>query len=116
MQTLFLVPTTWDLCADASGNIAVASAPWQLAQDVASAARLFLGELWYNTTVGGPYFNQILGQQPSIAFIAGELQAAALSVPGVYSAQVVIVGITKRQVTGQIQFTDINGATLSADF
>ena len=41
MNTLLLDLTNWDLLVDASGNIAVASDPYSVAQDVASAVRVF---------------------------------------------------------------------------
>ena len=47
--TLLLDRTTWDLCLDANGNIAMATGPYAIAQDVASAVRL-----WHDTTKGVP--------------------------------------------------------------
>ena len=115
-STLLLSRAPWDLCLDAAGNIAVATAPYALAQDAASAIRLFLGEGWYDTTIGVPYFQQILGQYPSVAFIKGELVAAALSVPGVTAASVFLTGLAHRKLTGQVQITDAAGAVMSAGF
>ena len=45
MKTLLLTTDAWDLTVDVSGNIAVADEPLALAQDAASAIRLFAGEL-----------------------------------------------------------------------
>jgi hypothetical protein len=59
--------STWDLVLDASGNIAVASAPYALAQDAASAIRLLAGELWYDTAQWVPYSSKSSGQAPPIA-------------------------------------------------
>ena len=56
MSTLLLDRTYWDLCVDSSGNLAVASEPYSLAQDAASAIKLFQGEYIYDTTIGIPYF------------------------------------------------------------
>lgn len=110
-DTVFLNPVTWDSTLDLNGNIAVASAPYSVAQDVASACRTFLGELWWNTAVGVPYFQQILGKQPSIPFIAAQLQFAALTVPTVVSALAIITKLESRKVTGQVQFTTSDGQT-----
>lgn len=110
MKTLLLDPATWDLVLDASGNWAVASEPYSIAQDVASACRLFLGELYYDNEKGVPYFD-ILGQQPSTAFINAQLELAALTVPGVVTAKAYITGFANRELTGQIQVTDYNGTT-----
>ena len=111
MKTLLLDPATWDLVLDASGNIAVASDPYSIAQDVASACQLFLGELYYDTSKGVPYFDQFLGHQPSPAFLNAQLEAAALTVPSVVSAKAYVTGFSGRELSGQIQTTDINGTT-----
>jgi hypothetical protein len=61
VRSLLLSRPAWDLVLDASGNIAVASAPYAIAQDAASAIRLFAGEHWYDTAQGIPCFSQVLG-------------------------------------------------------
>lgn len=111
MKTLLLDNTLWDLCRDASGNIAVASAPYQRAQDVASAIKLFLGELWYNSTEGVPYFQQILGRAPPIQLFKDYMVQAALTVPGVASADCVIESFEGRTVKGAVTFTADDGTT-----
>jgi len=116
MSTLLLDQAYWDLCVDASGNIAVASEPYSLAQDVASACRLFLGELWYDTDKGIPYFEEILGQLPTEATLKQYLINAALGVVGVASADVVIGSFDNRTITGQIQFVDDFGGSYSVGF
>lgn len=113
MKTLLLDVTTWDLCLDSGGNIAVAQAPYQLAQDVACAIRTFLEEVWYNDTLGVDYFGQILGHTPPLAVLQALLVKAALTVPGVVSAQAVISSFSRstRTVVGQVLFVDSNGKT-----
>jgi hypothetical protein len=103
MQTLLLDTMRWDLCLDAFGNIAVASAPYALAQDVASAIRLFHGECYYNTTRGVRYFEDILGQTPPLPVVKAELVNAAMTVPLVTYAVAFIEVTTDRVVTGQVQ-------------
>ena len=61
MRTLFLMPDTWDLALDVSGNIATATSIYQQAQDIASAGRTFVGDLYYDMDAGIPYFQSILG-------------------------------------------------------
>lgn len=123
MDTMLLAIDTWDLCLDAAGNIALATEPYALAQDVASAIRTFLlgqgdaasiavsGECWYDDTIGIPYFDQILGKNPPLSVLVGFMEAAALTVPGVKSATVVLQSFnpTTRVAIGQVQFTDTNG-------
>lgn len=116
MKTLLLDNSTWDLVIDASGNIAVASDPYALAQDAASAIKLFEGELWYDTLPGVPYWGQILGQAPPISLLKAKFVAAALTVPGVVAAACFITAITDRVVTGQVQVTDKLGRVTPAGF
>lgn len=116
MNTLLLDTVAWDLCLDASGNIAMATQPYSLAQDVASAVRLFLGELYYDATKGVPYFQQVLGKTPSLALLKTLIVNAALTVPNVVSAQVFIASFSARSVTGQVQFVDTEGTTTEVGF
>ena len=111
MKTLLLDPDTWDLVLDASGNIAVASEPYSIAQDVASACRLFAGELYYDGSKGVPYFDQVLGRRPDPSLFNSLMEAAALTVPGVTEAKSYFSGLVDGSITGQIQVTDINGDT-----
>jgi hypothetical protein len=113
MDTLLLAVDTWDLVLDANGNIALASAPYSLAQDVASAIRTFLGEVWYDDTLGIPFDTQILGHTPPIAVLQAYMVEAALTVPGVVRAKCVIESFNAqtRQVIGQVQFVDDTGGT-----
>ena len=108
-NTLLLDRTAWDLVLDSNGNIALASPPYALEQDVASAVRLFLGELWYDTTKGIPYFEEILGQLPPVSLLTAYIEQAALSVPGVISARCVISSFQNRAISGEIQFIDDSG-------
>ena len=111
MKTLLLDNTLWDLCLDAAGNIAVAQAPYARAQDVASAIRLFSGELWYNTTQGVPYFSQILGHTPPLSLFKEFMIRAALTVPEVVAAECVVNSFEGRTVTGSVTFTADDGTT-----
>lgn len=103
MQTLLLDTVAWDLVTDASGNIAVASNPYSLAQDAASECKTVQGEVYYDTTRGIPYFGQILGQRAPLSLIKAKLTSAALLVPEVTEVQVFISAISNRTVSGQIQ-------------
>lgn len=115
-STLLLDRTRWDLVLDAYGNIALASGPYALAQDAASAIRLFQGELNYDTGQGVPYFGQILGKFPPVAFMKARFVEAALTVPGVVSAVCFLNAIKDRTVTGQVQITDAFGRVGVATF
>lgn len=110
MRTLLLDTKAWDLVLDASGNIAVADDPYSIAQDVASACRAFLGEVYYNTALGVPYFQQILGKFPPLPLLKQLLCDQASLVPGCFGPVCYITSVIDREVRGQIQFTDANGA------
>lgn len=115
-NTLLLDRSAWDLVLDSSGNIALAEPPYALAQDVASAIKLFLGELWYDTTKGVPYFEDILGHLPPPALLVGHIERAALTVPGDVTAQCIIDAFDAREVRGQVQFIDETGAAGAVTF
>ncbi|MGA1801486.1 hypothetical protein [Rhizobium sp. HT1-10] len=106
----------WDLAVDASGNIAVATQPYSLAQDAASAIKLFEAELYFDTSKGIPYFAEILGEAPPISLLKAYLVKAALTVPGVVSAKCFITSWENRVVRGQVQTTDAAGNTTAAGF
>ena len=73
-STLALELQDWDLCVDTSGNIALATEPYAIAQDVASACKTFLGECWYDTTYGIPAVAMIAVPVPvQLADNAGNL-------------------------------------------
>ena len=115
-NTLLLDQSAWDLVIDSAGNIAMATPPYALAQDVASAVRLFLGELWYNTPKGIPYFEDVLGHLPPLPLLTGYMETAALTVPGVVSVQVIISAFNSREITGEVQFIDETGAASGITF
>jgi hypothetical protein len=116
MQTLLLDTELWDIAVDTAGNIAVASEPYALAQDAASAIRTFEGEVYYNTLLGIPYFTQILGYAPPITLMKANFNEAALTVPGVVTSQCFITSWEDRVVRGQVQITDEDGNTSAASF
>ena len=115
-NTLLLDQTAWDLVLDANGNIALAGAPYSIAQDVASATRTFLGECWYDVSQGLPYWQQILGEFPPLQYIAEKIQDAALTVPNVVAAKATFTSFQNRSLAGQIQIIDTDGATNNVAF
>ena len=117
MNTLLLDVGTWDLCSDASGNIASAADPYAIAQDGASAIRTFLGEVWYDDTLGVNYKGQILGKNPPVSLLQ-ELMANAVFTCRPTTADVYVVSATciitswnipTRTVVGSVNFVDSTG-------
>lgn len=110
MNTLYLQPTAWDLCTDAFGNIAMGQAPYALAQDAASQVQTFLEEVYYDTTLGLPYFTKIYGKVPIPFELIRSLSIqAALTVPEVASATLYFTGLKNRVLTGQLQLVAESG-------
>ena len=107
MNTL-LLNSDWDLTLDNAGNIAVIGGGYAIAQDVASAVRLWRGELWYATNLGISY-EQIFGAYPipSASFLKAQFVGAGLTVPGTVSIACFLTGPgPRREVGGQLQVTD----------
>lgn len=109
MDTLLLDREPWDLCIDAVGNIAVASNPYSIVQDVASACRLLTNELWYGGAKGVPYFEEAFGRFQPTALLKAKVVDAAKSVPGVLTAKVFLTSVSRRELGGQVQITTAAG-------
>jgi hypothetical protein len=115
LYTLPLSLDAWDLMTDGAGNCAPAIiGDYALAQDVASACMLFLAEAYYDETQGVDY-ESFLGRSVPLSQVTDDLEAAALTVPGIVQATVVVTDYNRqtREVTGQIQCTDVTGTTFS---
>lgn len=115
-NTLLLDQSAWDLVLDVNGNIALAGVPYSIAQDVASAVRTFLGECWYNTNLGLPYWQQILGDFPPLQFVRQQIITSALTVPNVASVEVTFTSFVDRNVSGQILIIDTDGIAANVAF
>lgn len=115
LQTILLDTILWDAVLDVNGNIAIASAPYAVAQDAASAIRTFQSEVYYDTTVGVDYA-QILDETPPIELVKESLVTAALTVPDAAAAQCFISSTTGRTLSGQVQVTDVAGGLAAANF
>lgn len=98
-----------------NGDLVVASGGLAVAIDVASVARTFRGECWYDSTLGVPYYNQILGQRPSLQFVKQALVTAGLTVPDVASIRCFLTGPgPNRVIGGQLQITTVSGQVVVA--
>lgn len=111
-KTIQLDTDTWDLMLDGSGNIAIATDARAVAQDVASACLVFSGECYYDTTLGIPWKEEVLGKKPSPGYIAQKMQDEAKKLPIVDQAlATVFFDKNTRETRGTIRITDINGDT-----
>jgi hypothetical protein len=109
MDTLLLDRTPWDLALDALGNIALATEPYAVIQDVASACRLFTNELYYGGSQGIPYFREALGEFQPTQVLKARIVQAALGVPGVLTAKCFLTSDANRVIGGQVQITTADG-------
>lgn len=101
-DTLLLDIGAWDLTLDANNNIALATAPYSVAQDMSSQVRQWKGEFCYNQGDGVPLAT-ILGESPSLALVKSDFATAAGLVPGTSNAVCFISSVKQRNVTGQVQ-------------
>ena len=115
-STLALDQEAWDLVLDINNNWALANAPYSIAQDVASAVKTFVGECWYDISLGLPYWQNILGKYPPLSFVKQQIINAAMTVPNVVSVVVVFDKIQDRLLSGQIQITDTDGTLSTVGF
>jgi hypothetical protein len=115
VKTLYLDGPSWDLALDAAGSIAACTEPYRLAQDAACAIRAFIGECWYDASIGVPYWADILGRSPPVQLLKDRFVDAALTVPGVVAAKVFITS-AGRSLAGQVQVTDAAGLVSAAGF
>lgn len=108
-KSLLLDSDKWDISLDDSGNIGITANPYAVAQDVACACSTFLGECWYDTTLGIPYYERILGRWPGTQLINTKMQSEALKLSYVQSAFcTVTVNKESRSASGVMTITDTN--------
>lgn len=117
MNTILLNPTSWDFLVDANGNIAMATDPYSKSQDIASAIRTWFGEVYYNQNLGVNWQN-IIGYNPATSFVAAQLEAAALTVPGIVKAKTMTLLYDRptRKISGTVEAIDTTGAALNVSF
>lgn len=114
-STLFLLPPTWDLALDNNGNIAIATSTYQQAQDICSACRTMIQDMYYQQSEGIPYLEEILGRNTySLALYRQQLYQQAMSVDGVVSATVNLT-LKERVLGGTIQFTNTSNDTVTVN-
>lgn len=114
--TLLLDQNTWDLTLDTSGSIALANAPYSIAQDVATATLTQIGECWYDQSIGLPYWQSIFKDSPPLSFVRAKMYQAAMRINNVQKTEIAFNQISNRNLTGQIQIVDTDGNVQSIGF
>lgn len=112
-----LLTDQWDLSLDDSGDIAITANPYAVAQDVACACSTFLGEAWYDTTLGIPYYERILGKWPGTQLINTKMATEAKKLSYVKSAFcTTTVSNDNRAASGVMTVTDTNNTQINVQF
>lgn len=100
----------WDITLDADGDILVIEGGAAVAMDVACACQVFLGECYYDNTLGIPYQTNILGKAFSGSYLAQKLQNEAKKITAVNDAvATVTINRTTRKVNATIRVTTTEG-------
>lgn len=110
MRSMALNQSTWDLELDSNGNWYLADQNLSVAQDVACAWKVFLGECWYDNTLGLPYLQSIFGQLPPSSLVVAKLRDQAFTIADVKEVRIVSLQLNPdRSMSGQgVITTDYN--------
>lgn len=104
-KTLPLSRPGWDLVLDSAGDLVLTDSDNSVAQDVASAIRTFIGECWYDTSLGLPYWQSILGKRSPSSLVIAKIRQAAFTVAEVASVTVASLRLVDRQLAGTVIVT-----------
>lgn len=108
-KTLGLRNDTWDLYVDDYGNIATKDSNNEIAQDVASSVRVWLGECIFDVERGIPYN---LPEKHRVS-LKDYIQKQALLIDGVNEAVVSFERLEDRKLNVVIYITNENGDKLT---
>lgn len=96
----------WDIQLDSNNNLNIIDDKKRVAQDVACACRLFLGECIFFINKGIPYFDDILAVKPNFELLKSYLEDAALIVPNVEAVEIISYNFNNRNLAADIRITD----------
>lgn len=117
-RTLYL-NDKWDIFSDASGQIALVSGAYAIAQNAANAVRLFKNDAYLAQTRGIPHFEIELGKAPAIAapILRTRIRETVLNVNGVTGAEVDLTfDESGRVMGGEVQATVLESENVQIDF
>jgi hypothetical protein len=112
--SLMLNWDTWDLQLDSNGNLAmwpVSQYNNSVAQDAACAIKTFIGDCWYNNTLGLPYFQGIFGQNPPLSWLSAKIVAQCLTMSNITRAVVLTLSLVNVP-NGASLLTQLKGTVL----
>ena len=111
MKSLKLT-SQWDLTVDENGNIAMIDDGLQIAQDVATACRVWRGESLFDTTRGIPYKEEIMGNLPNMTVLQAYCSQEGTRINGAEIITIKDVSFENRVLKPDIQITTNTGDTL----
>ena len=112
-----LLNDQWDIDLDVNGDMAITANPYAVAQDVACSCSTVLGECWYDTALGIPYYERILGKWPGTQLINTKMASEAKKLSYVQSAFcTTTVGNVDRIASGVMTITDTNNEQTTIQF
>lgn len=108
-RSLFLTDN-WDIALNDNGGLSTAEDAYAVAQNVASAVRLFTNDAYFDTDAGIPHFEVTFKRNPDVSIIRSRIKTAAEAVAGVRSARVELRQVSSACVLqGTIFLTLTNG-------
>ena len=113
-RTLQLDRKSWDVTLDGVGRIVLTGDDYATAQNVANEARLFTADAYFIQDPRIPHFTVELGHRVNNAVLRSYLRRAALQVPDVkevLSVEIISFDPKTRTLTGDIQFTTVDGVS-----
>lgn len=112
MNTLTLDADAWDIGLDEAGNLSVSSDTHSILQDACSAAQTWLGEVYYDQSLGVSYDDALLSGQTPSAFYTSDVESAVQAVPGVAAVTChLLAPSAERTLRGLLVITTTNGQT-----
>ena len=117
MRKSFLLGLSdWDIHVNASGNLALTTGKYEIAQDVANAIQLFIDDAYFDADRGVPHFDIDLGHKPASSVLRARYKDATLGVTGVSDASVTLQSLSSgRRLRGTITITTNDGETVSVE-
>lgn len=96
----------WDLTLDGQGYLAVREDAYAVAQDAASASLVFLGEAYYDNTLGIPYDTKVMGRSVSMTYLSSKMKTEVKKLSIVDDAECTLtLNRTTRKVSGTMFIT-----------
>ena len=104
-----------DIYLDASGDLAGVSGRAAVASDLRSRLQTFLGEYIWNTGIGFPWRQEVLGEKVSLARFEELVRAETLATPGIVAIESLRAsGSTLRELSCQLRARDDVGQIITA--